>query len=252
MTPSLSVVIPAYNEAKRIDPTLDRLLEYLRSREATFEILVVDDGSRDGTRTLVEARNDAELSLLRSERNEGKGAAVRRGLLASRGERVLFTDADLAVPIEELENLESVLRDDTAIACASKALPDSRPQNGHPTYRKTMSRAFNSFVRLLGLTRLKDTQCGFKLLRGDAARDIAARCRINGFTFDVELLHVAERLGYPSREVAVAWRHDPASRVHPARGALRVFSEVLWIRLASWTGKYDRAAAPETSASSHA
>ena len=237
--PSLSVVIPAYNEEQRIVPTLDRLLEYLRSREATFEILVVDDGK------------DLELSVLSSERNQGKGAAVRRGLLASRGDRVLFTDADLAVPIEEIENLENVLRGDTAIACASKALSNSRPKAGHPTYRRTIGRVFNSLVRLLGLSRLKDTQCGFKLLRGDAARDIASRCRIRGFTFDVELLHVAERLGYTSREVAVAWRHDPASRVRPVREVLRVFSEILRIRLTSWVGKYDRRCNRKTLDRSH-
>lgn len=234
----LSLVIPAYNEANRIHPTLDCALSYLRRRKQAFEVLVVDDGSRDATAASVEARREGDVSVIRHERNAGKGAAVRLGVARSRGDHVLMMDADLAIPIEELSLLERLVENEYDIACGSRGLPDSRKVNPQPLYRESMGLAFNGILRLLGLTDLRDTQCGFKLFRGAVAREVFSRCRINGFAFDVESLLVARELGYRTAEVAVTWRHVPESRVHPLRDAPRMLIDVLWLRLASWRGHY--------------
>lgn len=233
----LSVVIPAFNEAARLPSTLDRTLAHLRARGGTFAVFVVDDGSTDETAEVVATRRDAEVTLIRLQTNQGKGAAVRRGVLESRGSRVLVSDADLSTPIEELGRLEAVLDEGADIACGSRGLDESNILASQPVYRREMGNAFNVILRLLALTRLHDTQCGFKLFRGPVARDVFARCRLRGFAFDVECLYLAERLGYRVREVPVAWRHVPESRVHIVTDSTRMLRDVLWLRLAAWLGR---------------
>jgi dolichyl-phosphate beta-glucosyltransferase len=235
--PRTSVVIPAYNEALRIGSTLDELLDFFRSRKSAFEILVVDDGSTDGTPQVVDERTAVEVKVLRHETNRGKGAAVRRGVGASRGELVLVCDADLAIPIEHIAQFERWLDKGYSIACGSRGLPESRALTRLPVYRKRMGKIFNWMVRAIQLTRFKDTQCGFKLFKGDAARDIFSRCRVDRFAYDVESLRFAEQLGYRIVEVPITWRHVPESRVHPVHDAARMFVDLVRIRLRSWRTK---------------
>ena len=230
--PWLSIIIPAYNESRRIQATLDRVLAYLRGRRRSFEILVVDDGSQDATAESVRLRGEPEVVVLVSPANRGKGAAVRRGVAASKGENVLLTDADLSVPIEDIERLEPLLEGGAAVVCGSRGLPDSRILIPQPGYRQRMGRTFNWILRRLSLSNFRDTQCGFKLFRGSAARRIFSLCRVDGFAFDVEVLFLAQRMGYRAAEVPVRWQHVPESRVHPVLDASRMFFDVVWLRLA--------------------
>jgi dolichyl-phosphate beta-glucosyltransferase len=236
--PNLSVVIPAYNEDARIHRTLDRVVPYLRARGLPFEILIVDDGSSDRTAASVESRPEPEIAVIRLGRNSGKGAAVRRGALASRGALMLLTDADLSAPIEELERLEAALARGADVACGSRGLRDSQIVQSQPVYRRQMGNIFNHILRLLGLTSLHDTQCGFKLFRGEASREVFSRCSIDGFAFDVECLYLAERLGYRVAEVPVAWAHVPESRVRLTADSAHMLADALRIRLAAWMGRY--------------
>jgi len=231
----LSVVIPAYNEAVRLPPTLRRLSAYLASRP--HEILVVDDGSRDGTADAARSTDCPGLQILRTELNRGKGHAVRRGMLAARGERCLMTDADLSTPIEDLARLERSLDEGCDVAIGSRALPGADVQVHQPWYRENAGRAFNLMVRILALPDLRDTQCGFKLWRGEAARDAFGATRLDGFCFDVEALYVARKQGRRIAEVPVTWRNDAGTRVGTLRG-MTAFLDLLRIRLNDWRGAY--------------
>jgi dolichyl-phosphate beta-glucosyltransferase len=194
---------------------------------------VVDDGSRDGTGEGVKARGDEEVRVIAFPHNRGKGAAVRAGVAASLGERVLLSDADLSSPIEELEQLEPALEEGAFVVMGSRGLRDSRITIRQPFYREMMGKTFNRVLWALGLTAFRDTQCGFKLFHGDAARDIFSWCRVDGFAFDVESLYIARLLGYRVREIPVVWRHVPESRVHPVLDSGRMLWDSLAIRLST-------------------
>jgi dolichyl-phosphate beta-glucosyltransferase len=232
--PALSVVIPAFNEAARLPATLARVRAYLAGRGTDFEIVVADDGSRDATAALAEA---AGARLVQSATNRGKGHAVRHGMLAARGARRLMTDADLSTPIEDLALLEQALAAGADVAVASRALAASRVEVHQPALRELSGRVFNLLVRALLLPGLADTQCGFKLFTAEAANEAFARCRIDGFSFDVEALYVARRLGRRVVEVPVTWRNDAATRVTLARGVL-AFADLLRIRANAVAGRY--------------
>jgi dolichyl-phosphate beta-glucosyltransferase len=229
---TLSIVIPAFNEAARLPSTLARLGEFLTASAIWLpaEVLVVDDGSRDETH-LVAARSPVPdrvtLRVLRHPRNRGKGAAVRTGFSASRGLWVLLCDADLATPVEELERLRAAA---VEVAVGSRALRRELIVRPQPLPRDLMGRMFNLLVRLLGLTALMDTQCGFKLFDGDLARRLAAEQRLDGFAYDVELLSRAARHGARVMEVPVRWRHVEASRVQPLRHGVQMARDVVRIR----------------------
>ena len=208
----LSVVIPAYQEEGRLGPTLDRIGSYLAGRGERFEIVVVDDGSDDGTFELARAREGQGVRALRLPRNRGKGAAVRHGVGASDGDLLLLCDADLATPIEELERLRTHLTR-AQVVFGSRARADSRLEQRQPWYRERMGRTFNLVIRALGVRGLGDTQCGFKLLDGAVARELFSRMIVDRFAFDAELAFLAHRLGYRVAEVGVEWRHVERSRV---------------------------------------
>jgi len=229
MPPRLSVVLPAFNEAARLGPTLDRLREFARTLEGGAEIIVVDDGSSDGTGDLAARPGFRGIRWLRLERNRGKGAALRAGVLASVGAEVLLCDADLSTPIEEYFRLRPHL-EVAGVVLGSRGLADSRITRRQPRYRELMGKMFNLLVRILVVDSIRDTQCGFKLLRGDLARALFADLEIDRFAFDVELLWLARRRGETAAEVGVAWHDSPASSVHALRDSMRMFADILRIR----------------------
>ena len=226
----LSVVIPSYNEEERLEPGLRQALDYLARRGTSYELLVVDDGSRDRTSELASAFADHGVRVLRHERNRGKGAAVRTGVLASRGERVLLSDADFSTPITELPKLERLLADGTPLVIGSRGLADSQVRQRQPFYRETMGKIFNRLIRLLGVRGIRDTQCGFKLLAGDVGRSLADELRVDGFAYDVELIWLARRRGYRVAEVGVVWINSPDSRVDPIRSSFSMLRDVVLMR----------------------
>ena len=236
-TPYLSIVIPAYNEAARLPPTLLRIRDHLASWNRPYEILVVDDGSSDGTAEAARSVGGSELTILRNERNRGKGYAVRRGMLEARGERRLMTDADLSTPIEELKRLMARMDEGYDIVIASRAVAGARIEVHQPWYRECMGRLFNLLVRVSTVPGLRDTQCGFKLFRAEAARECFAAAVLDGFSFDVEALFIARRRGHRVAEIPVTWRNDAATRVSTLRGVL-AFVDVLKIRMNGWRGRY--------------
>lgn len=225
----LSVVIPAYNEAGRIGPGLRHAVDYLRRRGVSYELLVVDDGSRDATVEVAEGFAAEGVKVLRHERNRGKGGAVKTGVLASRGGRVLLSDADFSTPIEEVEKLEARLAG-SPVVLGSRAVAGAEVQQRQPFYREIMGKTFNRVIRLFGVRGLRDTQCGFKLLQGDVARSLCAAMTIDGFAYDVELVWLAQRRGLPVAEVGVVWVNSPDSRVSPIRSSLEMLRDVVLMR----------------------
>jgi dolichyl-phosphate beta-glucosyltransferase len=227
----LSVVVPAYNEERRLETGLRRALDYLARRGRPYELLVVDDGSRDGTSQVAATFASQGVRVLRLERNRGKGAAVKAGLLASRGRHVLVSDADFSTPIEEVEKLERYLQEGTPMVIGSRGLADSQIRRRQPFYRELMGRTFNRLIRMFGVRGIRDTQCGFKLTRGEEARRLAAELKIDGFAYDVELIWLARRRGYNVAEVGVIWVNSPDSRVDPVRSSLSMLRDVVTMRL---------------------
>lgn len=233
----LSIVIPAYDEAARIAPTLETVCAFALQREGGVEVIVVDDGSRDGTAGVVEGFAARGVRLLRLPANRGKGAAVRAGVLASRGERVLISDADLSTPLGELDRLEPHLAA-ARLVFGSRGLDESRVVRRQPWYRQAMGRTFNLIIRLLGVRGLRDTQCGFKLLDGETARRLFAEMTVEGFAFDVELALLARRRGLAIAEVGVEWANAEGSRVHPVWSSLGMLRDVVRLRLRlAWRGE---------------
>lgn len=225
----LSVIIPAYNEALRLGPTLERVVEYLQRRGLRYEVLVVDDGSTDGTAKVAESFAEDGVRLLRQDVNRGKGAVLRDGVLASRGREVLLVDADLSTPIEDLEKLQPRLAE-APVVLGSRSVEGSDITQRQPLYREMMGRTFNLIIRMLGVRGLRDTQCGFKLLAGDVARQLFAELTIERFAYDVELVWLARRHGYQVAEVGVRWSDSPSSRVDPLSDSLRMLWDVLALR----------------------
>jgi len=237
----LSVVIPAHDEAERIGPTLERVLAYLGSRNYTFEVIVVDDVSRDGTAAAAEEfrRRDGRLRLVQRTADPGKGAAVQAGMLAAAGRHVLFSDADLSTPIEECEKLLAAIeREGYDIAIGSRGLPQSDLRVRQPWYREMMGRTFNLMVRAVAVHGIKDTQCGFKLFRGEVVQDLFRRQTVMGFAFDVEILFLARKRGLRIREVPVTWINSPRSKVDPIRDSLRMMRDMVGIRVKRLLGVY--------------
>jgi len=251
--PTFSIVIPAYNEAARIRSTLETIRDYAARTHRPLEVIVVDDGSTDTTADIVrqflpadaagrtpsgsegplprpEGRSTCPVHLLVNDRNRGKGFAVRRGMLEARGDFILMCDADLSAPIDELEKLRPWIERGCDIVIGSRDLPDSVLDPPQPLARRLMAWTFRAIRRRLLLPHIRDTQCGFKLFRCDAARETFSRATEDGWLFDCEALALAERLGYRIQEVGLRWRDMPGSRVHPLREALRALPTLLRIR----------------------
>jgi len=230
----LSIVVPAYNEAERIGASLEKIAAYCRSSVKAYEIIVVDDGSTDGTGEVASrvVGEDDGFVLLTTPKNRGKGHAVRTGALAARYPYVLLSDADLSTPIEETDKLALHASPDTVVV-ASRGLPDSDLEERQPFYRETMGKVFNLMVRMLLVPGVADTQCGFKLFGKGVSNAIFPPLQTERFAFDVELLARAIRLGFPVVEVPVRWKNDLRSRVHPIRDSALMMRDVLrvWFML---------------------
>ena len=228
----LSMVIPAYNEARRLPPTLARLRDYLDAGADSYEVLVVDDGSDDDTVAVARAvaREWPQLEVLTLPDNQGKGAAVREGMLRARGALRAFSDADLSTPIEELPRLRSHLGGACHVAIASRDAPGSDIQVHQPRWREFMGRTYNRILRLLVLPGIRDTQCGFKLFTSEAAEACFAPLDTFRFGFDAEVLVRAHRRGWEIAEVPVQWRHVEESRVGGIGDALRMLYDLVLLR----------------------
>lgn len=229
---SLSVVIPVFNEEERIVNTVSLLSHYLSKQGETHEIIVSDDGSHDGGPHLVKKTfaDSGRVRLIRDDRNRGKGAAVRRGMLAARGEIVVFTDADLAYPVEMIGLCIAALEDHD-VAVGSRTLPGSEIAVTPPLLRRLTGAAFKSMVRHLVVPGFSDTQCGFKGFKAQAARDIFSECRTNGFAFDVEVLALARLLGYRITELPVRLQVDSSdSTINLTSDPLRMVAELMAIK----------------------
>jgi glycosyltransferase involved in cell wall biosynthesis len=236
---SLSVVIPAYNEEARLPATLDRISLWAgQSAMPVLEVIVVDDGSRDGTASIVEQRTEPLFRLVRNPGNRGKGFAVRNGALAAKGDWILSTDADLSAPIAESAKLiDAARRENAVVVIGSRALDRKLVKVRQPLAREISGRAFNLVMRLVTGLPFHDTQCGFKLFRQDAAREIFSRQLEEGFSFDVEDLVIARALGLPSVEVPVEWSNVEGTKVSLAQG-MKSFADLARIRVRALRGAY--------------
>ncbi len=231
--PELTIVIPAYNEAALIESTLEAVAAFVRERGLDTEVLVIDDGSTDGTGQLArQAMERLGLSgrVIRQEPNAGKGMAVRRGMLEAAGRLILMTDADLSTPLEEYDKLRQAIAQGADIAIASRAVPGARLEPPQPWWRQSLGQLFAFVRRMIVLPGLRDTQCGFKLWRREPAREAFSRQTIIGWAFDAEVLYIADRLGYRIAELPVLWRNRRESKVRVLRDAPSVLRDLLTIR----------------------
>lgn len=250
--PYLTIVIPAYNEEMRLPPTLRRVAEFLRSQPYTSEVLVVENGSTDGTSEAVEhfitecvrPEDPFAVRLLHSEK--GKGNAVRHGVLSGRGNYVLISDTDLAVPIEQATQLLPPVQEAAGygIAIASREVAGA-VRHGEPAYRHLMGRVFNLLVRWFAVPGIQDTQCGFKCFSRRTAQLIFPLQTIDGWGFDVEILYIARRHNIRIVEVPVDWYYGDDSRVRPAQDTVNMVTDLIKIRRNGRAGAYDVAPAPE-------
>jgi dolichyl-phosphate beta-glucosyltransferase len=238
--PDLSIVIPAFNEEARLGATLEGYLRYCRDTGRRVELIVVDDGSLDRTSSVVNAfaADHPEVRLIRLAENQGKGQAVRSGVVNAQGKLILFADADAATPLREIESLEAALEAGADVAIGSRALGDESVSIKARLHRRVIGRVFHRLVELLGVKGVRDTQCGFKLFRGPVAHDLFSRMRIRGFSFDVEVLLMAQRGGYRIAEVPVNWTHQPGSKVNLVTDSARMLRDLFVIRRRYLSGEY--------------
>ena len=238
---SLTIIIPAYNEQSRLPGTLDRIIGYMQTAGwKEWEIVVVDDGSSDGTAEVADAIHQANrrVRVLRNPGNRGKGYAVRHGMLDSQMDWRLISDADLSAPIEELDKLWNAVKGGTAsVAIGSRALDRSLIGVHQPGFRETAGKVFNFVMRAFIGLHLRDTQCGFKLFRGDVAKQVFERQQIERFGFDVEALFVAQKLGFRIAEIPIRWNHVEGSKVGMLNGA-QSFLDLVKIRWCQMSGRY--------------
>lgn len=226
------MIIPAYNEAGRIVPTLKRVHEYFSGQTYTWSVTVVSDGSSDETNALVLdfVKDHQGFALIASTPNHGKGYVVRKGMLEVEGDLLLFSDADLAAPIEEVEKLLPKM-DSHDVAIGSRPLKESNLEVRQPFYREALGRLANKLIQAMAVKGIKDTQCGFKLFKRDVAKDVFSRCKLDGFSFDFEALMVARDLGYKISEVPIRWSHQEGSKVVLWRDAPKAFYDLFKLRL---------------------
>jgi glycosyltransferase involved in cell wall biosynthesis len=238
--PLLSLIIPAYNEAERLPKTLPPVFDFLEKQTYSFEIIIVNNNSSDNTRAIAldYAATRPYLRVI-DEMTQGKGAAVRAGMLAATGDYLFMADADFSMPVEEIAKFLPPQLSQYDVAIGSREAPGAVRYN-EPQYRHFMGRVFNFYVKILAIPGFEDTQCGFKCFRREVAWDILPNQTIDGWAFDVELLFIALRRGYRIVEVPVQWYYGANSRVSPVRDTINMIREVLRIRYNGLVGRYDR------------
>ena len=239
MNPFLSIVIPAHNEENRLPETLKQVIRYLEKQPFASEVIVVENGSTDRTSAI--AREFAEKNgNVKAIQNDwrGIGLAIQRGVKEAKGEYVFMCDADLSMPVEEISKFLPPQLNNVDIAIGSREAPGAVRYN-EPYYRHFTGRVFNTLIRLLVLPTLQDTQCGFKCIRADVARDIFRYQTLTGWAFDVELLYIARHHGYQIVEIPIDWYFNADSKISVLRDSLRMFLDLLLIRRHAWRGLYD-------------
>ncbi len=239
--PLLSLVVPAYNEGdpERLPKSLREIRAFVEAQTFDIEVIIVNNNSTDSTLEIAEqAAQEAPYIRVISEDTQGKGAAVRTGMLVAQGDYLFICDADLSMPIEETLKFIPPQRSDFDIAIASRELPESRRVD-EPEYRHIIGRMFNWGIRLLAVKDLNDTQCGFKCFRREVAEVLFPLQTVNGWTFDVELLFIAQQRGYTILEVPITWIYKDQSKVKPLRDLYQVVREIITIRMNAWRGRYD-------------
>ena len=229
----LSIIIPAYNEEKRISKTLDEIINYFSDKSYNLELIVVDDGSKDKTAEIIlnYSEQHSFIKLLKQETNVGKGFAVKGGVLSSRGKIVLFADADGATPIVEIERLLEEINNDGSVVIGSRAKPSNITRIKTVWYRKIIGRCFNFLVNSFILPGLYDTQCGFKMFKAEAAHKIFFLQKTKQFSFDLEILFLAKKLGFKIIEVAINWQNVEGSKVNIVKDSIKMFKDIFIIRL---------------------
>jgi len=243
--PQLSIVIPAYNEGGRIEDALKSVTDCICQQGWDAEVLVVDDGSKDNTASIVQRwmANYPRLHLIQNPGNRGKGYSVRNGLLQAAGDIVMFTDADLSAPMEEAERLIAAINDGADVAIGSRWLDRARQTIHQPLYRQFFGRCFNWITRTVMGLPFKDTQCGFKAFRRPVAQVVFRLQTIERWGFDPEILFIARKLKYVIREVPVTWGHDERTRISYLKDGMKMLEDMARIRANSLAGRYDEAIA---------
>jgi dolichyl-phosphate beta-glucosyltransferase len=233
--PELSIVVPCYNEEERLPRTVEQIERYFAGKPISYELILVDDGSTDGTRQIQDAAAERNPSV-RVEalpRNRGKGRALAEGVAASKGAEILVTDADLSTPIEEIEKLRVALTSGAGVAIGSRSVKGSRVEISQPAYRVLMGKVFNLLVQAVLLPGIWDTQCGFKLFRADVAHEVFAGLTTDGFAYDPEVLYLAKKRGVKIAEVPVIWRNSTPTKVMPIKSSFDMFKHVVKVRFRS-------------------
>lgn len=237
--PFLSIVIPAHNEESRLPRTLGQVFAFLEKQPYSSEVIIVENGSSDRTFELARefAKAHSNMTVIHEEQR-GKGNAVRRGMLQARGEYHFICDADLSMPIDEVQKFLPPMVNDFDLAIASREAPGSIRYN-EPAYRHWGGRAINLVIRMLILPGLNDTQCGFKCFRADATEDLFRRQTLMGWSFDIEILYLARRKRLRIKEIPIHWHFDADSKVSAVRDALRMIGDIFRIYINAWRGRYD-------------
>ncbi len=229
----ISIVIPAFNEEKRIGGTVRRFLSYLQQNFRQYELIVVDDGSVDKTQDVLKAitQERAEVRIFRNQTNSGKGHAVKQGVLQAEGVLVFFADADLSTPPEEIKHFADLFKTSSAsVLIGSRNVAGADIKTTQPLYRRVLGRIFNACVRQITGLSFKDTQCGFKGFRREAAHEIFKRTTENRFSFDVEVLLIAKKMGYEIKEIPIVWSNDSESKINPVRDGLKMLLDLFMIK----------------------
>jgi glycosyltransferase involved in cell wall biosynthesis len=237
--PFLSIIIPAHNEAKRLPPSLEKIDAFLQKQAYASEVIVVENGSADGTFEIAKDFEQRKTYLrVFHEEDRGKGLAIKRGMLESRGKYRFLCDADLSMPIEQVNRFLPPQLETVDVAIGSREVVGSKRFN-EPPYRHFIGRIFNTMVRWLLLPGLQDTQCGFKCFRDEVAETVFPLQHLDGMSFDAEVLYIARRKGFKIVEIPIDWYHDPDSRVRLVKDSLRMGLDLISIRWRDLQGKYD-------------
>lgn len=234
----LSIVIPAYNEGKRIGRSLEKIFSYLSGKNFLAEVIVVDDGSSDDTLSILSNFKDPRLTIITNKVNMGKGFSVKRGIEEAKGRFIIFSDADLSTPVEEADKFLLFLSNQCDLAIGSRYITGADVKLKQPWYRQLMARMFNFFVQLIAIPGIRDSQCGFKGFKKECASAVFNYVDTCGYSFDVEVIYVAYKMGFKIKEIPVTWYDSPSSRINPLTDPLKMFFDVLKIRWKHRNGVY--------------